>query len=30
VLSATIVKAMEKLDLKYPQPAEGLDKIKIR
>jgi PPK2 family polyphosphate:nucleotide phosphotransferase len=30
VLSDTIVRAMEKLDLKYPQPPEGLDKIKIR
>jgi PPK2 family polyphosphate:nucleotide phosphotransferase len=30
VLSDTIVRAMEKLDMKYPQPAEGLDKIKVR
>jgi PPK2 family polyphosphate:nucleotide phosphotransferase len=29
-LSDTIVRAMEKLDMKYPQPPEGLDKIKIR
>jgi PPK2 family polyphosphate:nucleotide phosphotransferase len=29
VLSDTIVKTMESLDMKYPDPAAGLDKIKI-
>jgi PPK2 family polyphosphate:nucleotide phosphotransferase len=30
VLSDTIVRTMEKLEMNYPPPAEGLDKIKIR
>jgi PPK2 family polyphosphate:nucleotide phosphotransferase len=30
VLSDTIVRAMEKLDMKYPKGAEGLDKVKIK
>lgn len=30
VLSDTIVRAMEKLGMKYPQPHEGLDKVKVR
>lgn len=29
VISDTIVRTLEKLDMKYPKPAEGLDKIKI-
>jgi PPK2 family polyphosphate:nucleotide phosphotransferase len=30
VISDTIVRVLEKLDLKYPKPAEGLDKMKFR
>jgi PPK2 family polyphosphate:nucleotide phosphotransferase len=30
VISDTIVHALEKLDLKYPPPAAGLDKIKVQ
>jgi polyphosphate kinase 2 (PPK2 family) len=29
VISDTIVRALEEMKLKYPEPAEGLDKIKI-
>ena len=29
MLSDTIVKALESLDMKYPPPAEGLEEIKI-
>lgn len=29
LISETIVKALESLDMKYPEPAEGLDKIVI-
>src|SRR4051812_26467238 len=29
VISDTIVRALKEMDLKYPKPAEGLDKIKI-
>jgi PPK2 family polyphosphate:nucleotide phosphotransferase len=30
VLSDTIVKSMQRLDLKYPKPPEGIDKIKLK
>jgi PPK2 family polyphosphate:nucleotide phosphotransferase len=29
VLSSTIVRTLQKLDLKYPEPEEGIDKIKV-
>jgi len=29
VISDTIVRTMKQMDLKYPKPQEGLDKVKI-